>query len=96
MNHLWYRFWRYSHRKQSLSSFILTIGLVDAAIGSLSERSSLLSFGLLTILTAAIISVSQITQTKTRSRKHKTNTFLPPAPTGNPLPRLNRRKHSHS
>ena len=85
-----------NYYKQPLSSFILTVGLVDAAIGGLGQSYSLLSFGLLTILIAAIIRFWQVRTAKTRFRQQTTKRFLPPAPTGNPLPRLSRRKHSHS
>ena len=49
MNIVWTRLLKQSYRRQPLISFIVTAGLVDALIGGLEGRGSLLVFGLGTV-----------------------------------------------
>lgn len=55
MNRNWTRLLRTAYRKESISSFILTVGIVDAIIGGVSARGSLLIVGLATIGIAAAL-----------------------------------------
>ena len=43
------RFIKSAYRKEPLPSFLLTIGVVDAVIGGLGDRATLLGFGLGTV-----------------------------------------------
>ncbi|MBF2047575.1 MAG: hypothetical protein EDM05_009810 [Leptolyngbya sp. IPPAS B-1204] len=43
------RFWKTAYRQEPISSFVLTIGLVDAVIGGVGGRGSLLLLGLTTV-----------------------------------------------
>jgi hypothetical protein len=43
------RFFKFASRKDSLSSFILTVGAVDAVMGGVGDRVSLLVVGLLIV-----------------------------------------------
>lgn len=45
------RFFRFASRKDALSSVILTVGAVDAVMGAVSDRPSLLMVGLLIVVT---------------------------------------------
>jgi hypothetical protein len=82
------RFLRAAYHKEPLSSFILIIGAVDAVIGGVGGRWSLLSFGIVTILLAAAVrwwqQQPQIIPSQKVSRK-----MLPPSSTNSPLPVLN-------
>lgn len=49
MNVLWHRFLRSAYRKEPISSFVITIGTVDAVIGGVGSHYSLLAFGLGTV-----------------------------------------------
>lgn len=46
MNHALPRFLKSAYRKEPLPSFLITIGVVDAAIGGFDDRWSLFAFGL--------------------------------------------------
>jgi hypothetical protein len=46
MNVVWSRMLKSAYRKEPISSFIITIGLVDAVIGVGGDRWSLVAFGL--------------------------------------------------
>ncbi|GAB4383646.1 MAG: hypothetical protein Kow00121_45870 [Elainellaceae cyanobacterium] len=55
MKRLWTRFLRSAYRKEPISSFILTVGTVDAVIGGVDGRGSLLALGLGTISIAVVL-----------------------------------------
>lgn len=46
MNLVWSRLLRSAYRKEPITSFVLTVGVVEAAIGGLNEHWALLAFGL--------------------------------------------------
>lgn len=52
---IWRLNWRAIRRRESVSSFILTIGLVDLALGSVSQQSALISVGLAIVGIAAVL-----------------------------------------
>ncbi|MGF1488446.1 MAG: hypothetical protein ACFBSE_15275 [Prochloraceae cyanobacterium] len=80
--------------KQPLYSFVLTVGSVEAAIGSLNRSYSLFAFGLITIFLAGVISWWQKRSRQTNSRQKLAKRFLSPAPDREPLPKLTRKKQS--
>lgn len=49
------RFFRRVYRREPISNFMLTVGTVDAVIGGVSERGSLLAVGLTIIGIAAVL-----------------------------------------
>lgn len=55
MNRLWTRFVRSTYRKEPISSFILTVGAVDAVIGGVDGRWSLMALGLSTVAVAVAL-----------------------------------------
>jgi hypothetical protein len=46
MNASWTRLLKSAYRKEPITSFAITVGVVDAAIGSFGTSGSLLAFGL--------------------------------------------------
>jgi hypothetical protein len=46
MNLLWSRMLKSAYRKEPISSFIITVGAVDAVIGGVGDRLSLMLLGL--------------------------------------------------
>jgi len=52
MDILWSRLLRSLYRKEPVTGFLITVGVVDAAIGGLGEHWSLFSFGAGTIAVA--------------------------------------------
>lgn len=49
MNSIWSRFLRSTYRREPVASFVITAGVVEAAIGGLGEHWSLMAFGLSTV-----------------------------------------------
>jgi len=49
MNLIWTRFLRSAYRSEPITSFVITAGVVEAAIGGLGEHWSLMAFGLGTV-----------------------------------------------
>ncbi|MGB3694607.1 MAG: hypothetical protein WBG70_23900 [Spirulinaceae cyanobacterium] len=88
MNALWPRFLKSAYRKDPVSSFIFTIGAVDAVIGGVGERWTLLGFGIMTIFLAIAIRWWQIQQSQESLTEEVPRRFLPPSPSNAPLPML--------
>lgn len=93
MNALLSRLLKSTYRKEPISSFVLTVGAVDAVIGSVGERWTLLSFGLGLILIAAILRWWQVQKAQAILAEEASRTFLPPSPVDSPLPALKSKKH---
>ncbi len=55
MNALWPRFLKVTYRKEPISSFLMTMGLVNAAIGGFDHSSSLVIFGVGTVGLALVL-----------------------------------------
>lgn len=62
MNRLWPRFLRSAYRKEPVTSFILTVGAVDAVIGGVGDRPSLLAVGLGAVGIAILLRVWMLSQ----------------------------------
>jgi hypothetical protein len=93
MNVLLPRFLKSAYRKEPLSSFILIVGLVDAIIGGVGERWTLLSFGLAIVLLAALSRWWQIQKAKAVLAEETPRYYLPPSSSNTPLPLLISDKH---
>ncbi|MDY7015035.1 MAG: hypothetical protein SVX43_15855 [Cyanobacteriota bacterium] len=92
MNALLPRFVKLAYRKEPISSFILILGAVDAVIGGVGERWTLLSFGLLIVMLGIIVRVSQ-SQRRAVPQEERARRYLPPSSPDTPLPPLTSRKH---
>ncbi|MGK7872858.1 MAG: hypothetical protein AB4426_05955 [Xenococcaceae cyanobacterium] len=88
MNPLWPRFLKLAYRKEPISSFILIVGAVDAVIGGVGERWTLLSFGLTMVLMAAVLRWWQFQKSQAVLAEETPRQFLPPSSSRPPLPML--------
>lgn len=55
MNLVWTRFLRSAYRKEPISSFVFTIGTVNAVIGGVDSEWTLMALGVSTIAAAIIL-----------------------------------------
>jgi hypothetical protein len=96
MNALGPRFWKLAYRKEPISSFIVTVGAVDAVIGGVGERWSLLTFGLMMVMLAVGIRWWQSQRRQTELAEQPVTHYLPSSPSRPPLPMLSTSKrHPH-
>lgn len=65
MNSIWSRFVRSTYRREPVVSFVVTAGVVEAAIGGLNEHWSLVAFGLGTVGAAIALGWQQRRQVAT-------------------------------
>ncbi|EDX75100.1 hypothetical protein MC7420_2104 [Coleofasciculus chthonoplastes PCC 7420] len=96
MNALGPRFWKLAYRKEPISSFIVTVGAVDAVIGGVGERWSLLTFGLMMVMLALCLRWWQSQRRQTELAEQPVTHYLPSSPSRPPLPMLSTSKrHPH-
>lgn len=88
MNALWPRILKSAYRKEPISGFIIIMGAVDAVIGGVGERWSLLTFGMTMVLLAIVIRWWQTQSRETKFAEQPVTHFLPESPSRPPLPRL--------
>ncbi|MDY6785934.1 MAG: hypothetical protein SW833_25865 [Cyanobacteriota bacterium] len=93
MNALLPSFVKLAYRKEPISSFILIVGAVDAVIGGVGERWTLLSFGLLVVMLGMIARVTQRERDRGLPQEERARRYLPPSPPEPPLPPLASRRH---
>ena len=79
MNLAWTRFLKSAYRREPLFSFMLTIGVVDALIGSFDERGSLLAFGLSTMIVAVAMRWWLVQRSQVEEPERVAEHYLPPA-----------------
>ncbi|HEY9652539.1 MAG TPA: hypothetical protein V6C95_17910 [Coleofasciculaceae cyanobacterium] len=92
MNALWPRILKSAYRKEPISSFIVIVGAVDAVIGGVGERWTLLSFGLMMVMLAVAIRWWQSQRRETNLAEQPVTHYLPPASSRPVLPMLNTTK----
>jgi len=88
------RMWKSLYRKEPISSFILIVGLVDAVMGGVGERWTLLGFGVMLIMVGI---VTRFLQTQKQGsvappEEQRARRYLPPSPSPQPLPPLSSKK----
>lgn len=87
------RWLRKIYRKEPVSAFIVTFGLIDAILGGFGERWSLLSFGMLMIIMGLFMAWVQLHKTRKPVMITSARRYLPPSPNGlTPLPPLKRKR----
>lgn len=96
MNALLPRFLKSAYRKEPISSFILIVGAVDAVIGGVGERWTLLSFGLVLVLLAAALRWWQMQKAQALFTEETPRRYLPPSSSQRPLPMLMNERHRPS
>ncbi|MEW6497601.1 MAG: hypothetical protein AB1589_34630 [Cyanobacteriota bacterium] len=89
MNALWTRVLRSAYRKEPISSFIVIVGAVDAVIGGVGERWSLLTFGLTMVVLAVAVRWWQAQRQETELADQPVTHYLPPSSSRPALPMLN-------
>jgi hypothetical protein len=93
MNALLPRFLKVAYRKEPISSFILIVGAVDAVIGGVGSRWSLLSFGVMMVVLAALLRWWQTQKAQATFSEETARHYLPPSSSRAPLPMLTSEKH---
>jgi hypothetical protein len=92
MNVLFPKFLKVIYKKEPISAFLFILGATDIAIGGFDGQWTLLSFGLIIVLTAAGLRWWQIQKAQTVSIKQTSKYFLPPSSSRPPLPLLTSEK----
>ncbi|MFP4133687.1 MAG: hypothetical protein ACLFTJ_05980 [Halothece sp.] len=77
-----------AYRQEPISAFVFTVGLVNALIGGVGERWSLLSLGLLVATSAIALRWWQGYQRRGISERNRTTRYLTGSDTPPPLPPL--------
>lgn len=88
INNILPRFLKTTYRKEPISSFIVIVGAVDAVIGGVGERWTLLSFGVVMILLAAAVRWLQGQKNNPEITTQVSRQMLPPSSVPTPLPTL--------
>lgn len=95
MNALLPRFVKSAYRKEPISSLILIFGATDAVIGGVGGQWTLLSFGLIIVLTAAVLRWWQVQKAEeVITAEESSRYFLPPSSSRPPLPMLTSEKRN--
>ncbi len=88
MNVAWPRILKSVYRREPISSFIITVGAVDAAIGGMGGRGSLLAFGLMVASAAIALRWWQIQRSRVEQPERVAQHYLPPSSSRPQLPVL--------
>lgn len=89
MNASWTRLLRSAYRKEPITSFVVTVGVVDAAIGGMGASGSLLAFGLGTAGVAMALRWWQFYRSGAEQTAPAPEYYLPPQSSRPQLPVLN-------
>ncbi len=87
------RLLKVTYRREPISSFILIVGIVDAVIGGVGGRWSLLSLGLTIAILGIVVRWWRNQQLNEISQRESPRGYLPPQSSQNPLPILGNDKH---
>ncbi|GFE71536.1 hypothetical protein [Chroococcus sp. FPU101] len=82
------RFLKAAYRKEPISGFILIAGAVDVVMGGVGQRWTLLSFGMMVVITALVMRWLQIQKAKEIATEETPRYYLPPNTSRQPLPML--------
>lgn len=89
MNAVWVRFLKSAYRREPIFTFVLTVGAVDAVIGGVGYRWSLLTFGMGTVAIAIALRWFMAQRRTAEVPTEAPQYFLPPQPSRPQLPSLN-------
>lgn len=92
MNASWPRILKSVYRREPLTSFIVTVGAVDAVIGGIGASGSLLAFGLGTASVAIALRWLQIQRASVEQPAPAPEYYLPPHSSRPQLPMLSVQK----
>ena len=87
------RWLKKTYRKEPISAFILTFGLMDGVLGGFGERWTLLSFGLCVVIIGLFIRWLQVQNSHKPVIMPPARRYLPPSKSALiPLPPLKRKR----
>lgn len=93
MDILWSRLLRVIYRKEPIVGFVATVGVVDAAIGGLTQHWSLLAVGVGTVGTAIALRLWQIQRRQAMESVSQNPVYILPPQSSRPsLPTLSAAK----
>ena len=93
MNASWFRFIKSAYRQEPISSFVITVGAVDAAIGGVDQSASLFGFGISLVGLALFLRLWQIMRNDGEETTEKVpQHYLPPSSSQPQMPMLISRK----
>lgn len=95
MNASWTRLLKSAYRKEPLTSFAITVGVVDAAIGSMGASGSLLAFGVGTAGVAIALRLWLSYRSRAEAPAPAPELYLPPHSSRPQLPVLNNASKKH-
>jgi hypothetical protein len=93
MNALLPRFLKSVYRKEPISTFIFMVGAVDALLGGFGERWTLLSLGLVLVISSVAVRWLQLQKAQNFISQPAPRRYLPPSPSPTPLPTIKSQKH---
>lgn len=93
MNALWLRLLNSAYRKEPVASFAITVGIVDAVIGSLGASGSLFCFGLGTVGVAVVLRWWQQQRSALEQSEPAAEYYLPSRSSQARLPVLKEHRH---
>ena len=82
-----------AYRKEPISSFILIMGVVDGILGGFNHSWTLVSFGLLLLVTSATVRWLQVQKTENSISQQSPRRYLPPSEGQTPLPILKHKQY---
>jgi hypothetical protein len=82
------------YRQEKVSSFIIIVGVVDAILGGVDQRTSLLTVGLTTVGVAIAYRWLTVQKYSEEIPEKSAKYYLPPQPDNSPLPNLNSKRNS--
>ncbi|OCR00429.1 hypothetical protein BCD67_13035 [Oscillatoriales cyanobacterium USR001] len=88
MNFSWQRILRSAYRREPVTSMVITIGAVDAAIGGMAASGSLLAFGIGTATVALALRWWQLHRAQAEQPAPAPEYYLPPHASRPQLPML--------
>lgn len=92
MNALWPRIVKTAYRKEPITSFVVTVGAVDAVIGGLGASWSLFGLGMGTVGIAVVLRLWLLQRSHLEQPAAVPEYYLPPNASRPPLPMLSREK----
>lgn len=88
MNATWVRFVKSAYRQEPITSFVVTVGAMDAAIGGIDQSVSLFGFGATLVSAALALRWWQLQRARPTQTERVAEHYLPPSSSRPQLPLL--------
>jgi hypothetical protein len=85
-----------AYRKEPISAFILIMGVVDGLLGGFNHNWTLLSLGLLLVVTSAAVRWLQIQKAQNSVSQQTPRRYLPPSKSKTALPILKSKNYQQN